>query len=221
MQTLQSTLQRFQPPPPDVVARCAREAREEEQRRQSDQRRRRRSDARIPERYREADLSHCTPEIREWVDAALKGSGQDLVLVGKPGRGKTYAACAAANAILEHTRCRYAAHGEMLEEVRATFDAYGETEHEATAHFTVQEFLIVDDLGEAQPTEWNLSKTFRILDKRYSEKRPTIYCTMYDGLELAARLTSKDDEMRRQAILSRFQQAKVVKFAGADRRRDV
>ena len=221
MQTLNSTLPRFQCPPPDVIARSAAAALEEEQRLQSDQRRRRYSEARIPERYRDAELSHCTPEISEWVDAVLRGSGQDLLLIGKPGRGKTYAACAAANEILKHTRCLFAPHGEMLEEVKATFDTYGESEHDATAYFTVREFLIIDDLGEAQPTEWNLSKTFRILDKRYSEKRPTIYTTMYSPVDLVARLTSKDDSMRRQAILSRFMQAKQVIFTGEDRRCNV
>lgn len=218
MQTLSSTLQRFQCPPPDVIARSAAAAQEEERRLQADQARRRRSNARIPERYREAELSHCTSEIREWVGAALRRSGQDLLLIGKPGRGKTYAACAAANEILKHTRCRFATHSEMLDEVKATFKAYGETERDATAMFTVQDFLVIDDLGEAQPTEWNLSKTFRILDKRYSEKRPTIYTTMYNPVELVARLTSPDDAMRRQAILSRFMQAKQVTFAGEDRR---
>lgn len=218
MQTLSSTLPRFQVPPPDVIARSAEAARQEEQRLQSDQRRRRYSAARIPERFRDAELCHCTPDIGEWVDASLRGSGQDLLLIGKPGRGKTYAACAAANAILKHTRCRFATHGEMLDEVKATFDTYGESEHDATAHFTVQEFLVVDDLGEAPPTEWNLSKTFRILDKRYSEKRPTIYTTMYEPVELVKRLTSPDDVMRRQAILSRFMQAKQVLFNGDDRR---
>lgn len=218
MPTLANTLQRFQFPAPDVIARSAAAAKEEEKRLKSDQRRRRYSQARIPERYRDAELSQCTPDVQRWVQDALNGSSRDLVLIGLPGRGKTYAACAAAHEILNHTRCLYASQEDMLGEVKATFDTYGETKHAATAAFTLPEFLVIDDLGESKPTDWNIVTLFKIIKRRHDQKRPTIYTTMYAGDDLAKRLTCPEESMKAQAILSRLREAKIISFTGEDRR---
>lgn len=80
-------------------------------------------------------------------------------------------------------------------------------------------YLIIDDLGKGNPTEWDSSVWYAVAEARNMACLPTIVTTNYSGSELIVRLTAKGDDSTAKAIVSRFRGgASVVKVDGADRR---
>lgn len=80
-------------------------------------------------------------------------------------------------------------------------------------------YLVIDDLGKGNPTEWDSSVWYAVAEARNMACLPTVVTTNYSGSELIVRLTAKGDDSTAKAIVSRFRGgAVVVKMDGTDRR---
>lgn len=150
---------------------------------------RRMADAGIPERYRSARLSQCGEKASEYVDRCLSGDALNLVVAGPAGEGKTHTACAALRALIERrpALALFADEPSVMGELRDTWGSR-ERESEALCRYAAPYYLVLDDLGRTVPDRHTLDALWRLLNRRYSAKRPTIYTTQYDRDSLAARL---------------------------------
>lgn len=166
---------------------------------------RRTADAGIPERYRSARLSQCGDRASEYVDRCLSGDALNLVVAGPAGEGKTHTACAAIRALIERrpALALFSVEPDVLGELRETRGSRCR-ESEVLCRYTAPRYLVLDDLGRTAPDSYTMNALWRLINKRNSERRPTIFTTQYDRESLAARLAlAGGDAETAQAIVRR------------------
>ncbi|PJN03766.1 ATP-binding protein [Streptomyces sp. CB01201] len=178
--------------------------------------------ARIPARYQRAFADH--PQVTAWVDEIARAArpgpsgtrgialGPSLLLAGPTGTGKTHQAYGAVRSLLgAGVRLRW--------EAVNTPDLYarlrprqGHDPERDLATLSRCPLLILDDLGAAKHSEWTEELTYRLIDRRYTERLPTLITTNLpiDALRGAVgdRVASRLAEMTQRVILT-----------GPDRRR--
>jgi DNA replication protein DnaC len=143
----------------------------------------------IPPRYMEASLdswksgSPAMDKVKDKLvnycasfDIALE-RGNNLIFIGQPGTGKTYAACCVIREIVvkrDHTAA-YVTASEFLLRLR---NSYGqdseECEMDVFADYTTPSLLVLDEVGRHKDSKHASDSLFALLDRRYREVRPTI-----------------------------------------------
>lgn len=162
----------------------------------------------IPARYRDARVSH--PAVAAWVADVTAGACESLLLAGSVGVGKTHQGYAALAAVTlgkaaRGHMCQPAAttHGDLCAAVRS--------DGEGIDHIQAAGVLLLDDLGAAHTTPWNVDALYRVIDHRWAEMLPTIVTSNFDPGTLSAQLSER--------ITSRlFGMCRTVELAGNDRR---
>lgn len=177
--------------------------------------------ARIPERYRGATLDGM-PGLKAWASAfgarKCEKPETSLLLSGCPGSGKTWAACAILNEVVDVCPVRFASVPDVLGDLHASWDGMSR-EADVFAKYEGVRLLVLDDLGKGKPTATSVEALFRIVDERYRQARPTVYTTQYGSDELVRRLTVKGDSETAKAIVSRLSECVRIDAGNVDRRR--
>lgn len=108
-------------------------------------------------------------------DAAYD-AGRNLLLIGKPGCGKTHIACAIGMEVLEMDgTVRYTTVGNMVRRFTDTWrNRDGETESKVLADLTSAHLLILDEAGVQSGSDVEINKITEVIDGRYSKQIPTI-----------------------------------------------
>lgn len=150
-------------------------------------------------------------------------------ITGKPGRGKTHAACGAIKAWADNhvTEVQgnwfYRGPRAMFVNVPAWFtqlrDTYSrrESEQEVFDRYAKCGLLVLDDLGKGSRTEWAVERIYMLVDYRSANRLPTIITSNYDLGELSSMLST--DQQTMEAIASRIAgMCRGVRVDGPDRR---
>ncbi|EIK96079.1 IstB ATP binding domain-containing protein [Pseudomonas sp. M47T1] len=122
-------------------------------------------------------LAFCRHYVKVF-DEILK-TGRCMVMIGKPGTGKTHLGVAMANDLLHNTSrtAVYRTVGAILQAIRATYDRYSErSEAEILASLISPDLLVLDEVGvsKEQPSDFELTTLFAIINGRYEQERPTV-----------------------------------------------
>jgi DNA replication protein DnaC len=106
----------------------------------------------------------------------LVSEGRNLVLSGRPGRGKTHIAIAVAyRAIQNGFDARFVSAAELIDTLSAA--ARDGRLREATAEFVAPAVLVVDEVGYLHHANDAANVLFGVVDQRYLRKRPIILTT--------------------------------------------
>ena len=212
MTKLASMLPSFSKPnlTPEQWAEIDRRA-EENAKAEAEQKRRERLErSGVPLIYQEAKLALCEAPVKSYKDGSL-------LLQGKPGRGKTYSACAILMDRIDKHPVRFVTMEKLLRECKACFNGQ-DTEANVIGRYTGTRLLCLDDIGKERLTEWSLPIFFSIINERLENDRPTIITTNYTGAELMSCFTVNNDEQTAYAIVSRMSGYQRIVLEGEDRR---
>jgi DNA replication protein DnaC len=114
--------------------------------------------------------------IAPYIAPDFAQSGRNLVLSGKPGRGKTHLAIAIGIAAIQHGAdacCISAAH--LIDDLTAA--AVKGHLQAKTEPFIAAKVLIIDELGYLPHAHDAANVLYTIIDARYLRQRPTIFTT--------------------------------------------
>ena len=130
--------------------------------------------------------------VDQWQEMSLNGKG--LLLLGRPGTGKTFYSCCVANALIDKGIFAFVTN---VTEVTRTFK--GEEDRRRLLHYTSSAALMVlDDLGAERSTEYAIEQLYSIVDQRYRSGKPLIVTT-----NLTLDQLGKAPELGRQRIYDR------------------
>lgn len=131
----------------------------------------------FPRRYRDAETDHG--RAMGWVGnvADSIADAPSLLLLGPTGSGKTYLAYAALRAALvAHPRATWAA--TTFADFAAALRPQPKKDTEVEMmRYRGADLLLVDDLAAAKNSEWVEEITYRLVNGRYEDMRPTIFTT--------------------------------------------
>lgn len=148
--------------------------------------------ARIPPRYadctfenyeapnRNGSIYWARMKAKTWVNeypAVEKG----LLLIGRVGVGKTHLAVATLKGLSKKgVPCLFCEFGSLLKQIQDSYNPISKTsELRVLAPVYQAEVLVLDELGATIPTDWVRDTMYQIINKRYNDKKPTIFTTNY------------------------------------------
>ncbi len=104
------------------------------------------------------------------------GSGRNLVLSGKPGRGKTHLAIAIAVAAIQHgSDARFITAAHLIDDLTAAAAA-GQLQARAEP-LVAAKVLVIDELGYLPHAQDAANVLYTVIDARYLRRRPTVFTT--------------------------------------------
>lgn len=160
-------------------------------------------------------LKVATEYVKDFAGRIKTGRG--LMMIGEVGRGKTrLATTIAIEAMRQRYTARYVTTVSLLDRIKETF-AQGsrESEEDVINGFTQCNFLVLDDFGKENPTQWSEERIFRIIDERYAKCRPIIITTNIGIDDIKTRYPWSGE-----AIVSRlYETCTGIMLTGPDKRR--
>ncbi|MAY72054.1 MAG: DNA replication protein DnaC [Halomonas sp.] len=130
----------------------------------------------------------------------VKAAGRCLIMVGKPGTGKTHLAIAIARAVLATDDvAMYVRASEAISTVTETYSRDNQkTERQALDSFAVSDLLIIDEVGRQRGTDNERMILFEIINRRYEEGKPTIIISNLDLVGLRGYMDEATEDRLRE-----------------------
>jgi len=104
-----------------------------------------------------------------------------LLLTGSVGVGKTHLAVAILKGLIaKGVSCLFCEFGSLLKQIQDSYNPISKTsELRVLAPVYQAEVLVLDELGATIPTDWVRDTMYQIINKRYNDKKLTIFTTNY------------------------------------------
>lgn len=124
------------------------------------------------------------------VSSKVLEEGYGIYIYGDSGTGKTHLTACMVNELVKQQRpVLFTNFFEISQIIRGTFKSSKTSEIEMIEKIANIDFLFLDDLGTEKVTKngednWLQEKIFEILNKRYNNKKPTIFTSNYSLEEL-------------------------------------
>lgn len=113
--------------------------------------------------------------------SSYKEQGRGLLFMGPVGVGKTHLAVGILNSLIEQgVECLFYEFGSLLKSIQDSYNPISQTsELRVLAPVYEAEVLVLDELGATVPTAWVRDTIAQIINRRYNDRRVTIFTTNY------------------------------------------
>lgn len=113
---------------------------------------------------------------QQFVDRFNDACGMSLILLGKPGTGKTHIACGIGHALMaKHRSVMFTTTYKAILRVKETWGkGSGETETQVVRRFVDPDLLIIDEVGVQFGSETEKQILFNLINERYENVKSTI-----------------------------------------------
>lgn len=137
-------------------------------------------------------FDHAFNRCKKYCEVADKvlAEGMGIYLFGDTGTGKTHlTACMVNELINKRYQVLFTNFFEISKIIRSTFGKSSESENDYINRLANIDFLFIDDLGtervqNGESDLWLQEKIFDVLNKRYNNKKPTIFSSNHSLAEL-------------------------------------
>lgn len=141
-------------------------------------------------------------EYVDYFDDHFK-AGRCLMMVGRPGTGKTHLSAAIANSVMRSGdwTAIYRPLGSVLHAIRDTYSSEAtKTEGQIIAALVSADLLIIDEIGASKekPSDFELSTIFAIINGRYEDLKPTVIVSNLPPRELPAAMGERCTDRLRE-----------------------
>lgn len=131
-------------------------------------------------------LAYCTRYVAAFAEIENRAV---FDAAGPPRYRKTHLGAAMANELMRHTSATavYRTVGALLQAIRATYDRHSEqTEADILSSLIQPSLLVLDEVGvsKEQPSDFELTTLFAIINGRYEQMRPTVVISNLDACQL-------------------------------------
>jgi DNA replication protein DnaC len=193
--------------------------------------------ARIPKRYENCSFDnyvpqglHTTPNFLAQA-YALRDSKHlvdeypnldiGLLFIGPCGVGKTHLATAIILALIKKkgVSCLFYDFRDLLKEIQDSYNPVSQTsELRVLAPVYEAEVLVLDELGASKPTDWVRDTMTQIINKRYNEKKVTIFTSNYLDAPSAPNEETLTDRVGYRLRSRLHEMCKIIQITGDDYR---
>jgi len=147
--------------------------------------------ARIPPRYEKCSFSNFISDPGTSQDNALRYAhtfaneypavDRGLLFMGAAGVGKTHLAVSILRDLIDKGFAGlFYEFGSLLKEIQDSYNPVSKSsEFKVLAPVYQADVLVLDELGATVPTDWVLDTMYQIINKRYNDKKLTIFTTNY------------------------------------------
>ncbi len=167
----------------------------------------------VPAAYVSWKLDKCDQkkEIVDHLKAFAKDCKGNLIFGGKPGTGKTTAACAIISAFVDSGKddCKFISFSRLNAEWKEHLATYA-NDCALSKQYANYQLLVLDDLGTRTPTDAFLDFLYLLIENRLSSYRGTVITTNMTSIDLRDKFG--------EAIFSRIMSGKAFRFEGNDKR---
>ena len=166
--------------------------------------------ARIPRRYVNCTLDNFKSDPNSSSNIAFRYAcrlvldypevDRGLLFMGPVGAGKTHLAVAILQGLIQKgVPCLFYEFGSLLKEIQDSYNPISKnSELRVLAPVYQAEVLVLDELGASIPTDWVRDTMHQIINKRYNDKKLTIFTTNFlDDPQLEPDEAARQDEATR------------------------
>ena len=188
--------------------------------------------SRLPSRYEECTFESYFP-LNSAQEAALMFARRvadeypnleiGLLFMGSCGVGKTHLSVSILKALLDKgIPCLFYDFRDLLTEIRNSYNRETQTsEMTILSPVYEAEVLVLDELGASKPTEWVKDTMTHIINKRYNDRKVTIFTSNYPDQKVDPFDETLTDRVGMRLRSRLHEMCKVVTITGDDYRKTV
>ncbi|MGH7890521.1 MAG: ATP-binding protein, partial [Thermodesulfobacteriota bacterium] len=146
-------------------------------------------------------------------------------LMGKAGLGKTHLAIGAISEVtLERgIKCLFKDFFYLLSELKEAY-SQGNPENEVLLPLIETEVLVIDELGKAKSSDWELNILDQLISKRYNAQKITLITTNYVSEDYATKTAGENQEILEKRVSDRiasrlYEMCEFIYLEGKDHRK--
>ena len=186
--------------------------------------------ARIPRRYVDCSFAtfKCAPSTSQ-DNAKLAAQrlveefpvDRGLLFMGPAGVGKTHLAVAIIKGLTDRgfagIFCEF---GSLLKEIQDSYNPVSKSsELKVLSPIYQTDVLVLDELGATIPTDWVRDTMYQIINKRYNDKKLTIFTTNYSDARRSDKEQVLEDRIGTRLRSRLYEMCSKVAMDGGDYRR--
>jgi DNA replication protein DnaC len=189
--------------------------------------------ARIPRRYEKCSFANFVSEAGSSLEQAILQAHQlardypavdrGLIFMGPAGVGKTHLAVSIIKDLTDKgfasVFCEF---GSLLKEIQDSYNPVSKSsELKVLAPVFQADVLVLDELGATIPTDWVRDTMYQIINRRYNDKKLTIFTTNYLDKQRFEKDQVLEDRIGTRLRSRLYEMCKMVIMDGQDYRKQI